>query len=297
MSKELRALNARFIHNFVTNDVPSHDAILHEDFICINPGGRRVSRADYLKAWATGFDAERIPYYDYRDEVIDVFGTTALIRSTNKRVSMKDGVETVAMTMYTDIYVQEDGAWKCIQAQITPVAPANYPPDETIVKKYVKGEFGPRTAWYGFSPPKEIRHESSRRYRTRRPVSRRAKPVPKAHELLIKVKAPSLNRADLAVALRASPRHRRRLRHDRRSGMRGRGRVGRCRRQGFQAGRSRHEFRRRSFAEYAVTDAGRAHKIPANNMTYEQAACMAVAVQTMHNALVGAGRLKKANRC
>ena len=29
------------------------------------------------------------------------------------------------------------------------------------------------------------------------------------------------------------------------------------------------------FAEYAVTDSGRAHKIPANNMTYEQAACMA----------------------
>src|SRR5260221_1411301 len=28
-------------------------------------------------------------------------------------------------------------------------------------------------------------------------------------------------------------------------------------------------------------------------MTYEQAACMAVAVQTMHNAVVGAGRLKK----
>ena len=26
---ELRALNARFIHNFVTNDVASHDAILH----------------------------------------------------------------------------------------------------------------------------------------------------------------------------------------------------------------------------------------------------------------------------
>ena len=47
------------------------------------------------------------------------------------------------------------------------------------------------------------------------------------------------------------------------------------------------------FAEYTVTDAGRAHKIPANNMTYEQAACMPVAIQTMHNAVVGAGRLKK----
>ena len=81
MTAELRALNARFINNFVTNDVPSHDAILHKDFICINPAGARVSRADYMKAWSTGFDAERIPYYDYRDEVIDVFGAGSTERT------------------------------------------------------------------------------------------------------------------------------------------------------------------------------------------------------------------------
>ena len=140
MTAELRALNARFIHNFITNDVPSHDTILHRDFICITPMGARVGRADYLKAWATGFDAERIPYYDYRDEKIDVFGDTALVRSTNKSIRLIDGVETVGMTMYTDIYVRRDGAWKCIQAQITPVTPAHYPPDDTIVRKYVRGQ-------------------------------------------------------------------------------------------------------------------------------------------------------------
>ncbi len=139
MTAELRALNARFIHNFITNDVAGHDAILHRDFICISPAGARVSRADYLEEWATGFDPARIPYFDYRDEKIDVFGDTALLRSTNRSVRLKDGVETVGMTMYTDTYVREDGAWKCIQAQITPVQPAHYPPDETIVKKYVKG--------------------------------------------------------------------------------------------------------------------------------------------------------------
>jgi hypothetical protein len=139
MTAELRALNARFIHNFITNDVPSHDAILHKGFLCITPTGARVSRADYLKAWATGFDPDRIPYFDYRDEKIDVFGDTALLRSTNKSIRMLDGVETTGMTMYTDIYVRQGGAWKCIQAQITPVAPANYPPDETIVRKYVRG--------------------------------------------------------------------------------------------------------------------------------------------------------------
>jgi ketosteroid isomerase-like protein len=139
MTAELRALNARFIHNFITNDVAGHDAILHEGFLCITPTGARVGRADYLKAWATGFDAARIPYFDYRDEKIDVFGDTALVRSTNRSVRLVDGVETVGMTMYTDTYVRQDGAWKCIQAQITPVAPANHPSDDTIVRKYVKG--------------------------------------------------------------------------------------------------------------------------------------------------------------
>jgi ketosteroid isomerase-like protein len=143
MTAELRALNARFINNFITNDVAGHDAILHEGFICITPTGARVSRADYLKAWATGFDAGRIPYFDYRDEKIDVFGDTALVRSTNRSVRMTDGVETGGMTMYTDTYVRDRGQWKCIQAQITPVAPANYPPDETIVRKYVKGKAQP----------------------------------------------------------------------------------------------------------------------------------------------------------
>ena len=143
MTEELRALNARFIHNFITNDVPSHDAILHPEFICISPTGARVSRAAYLDAWATGFDAGRFPYYDYRDEKIDVFGDTALVRSTNKRVTAQDGGESVSMTMYTDVYVRRDGAWTCIQAQITPVAPANYPPDDTIIRQYVRGQARP----------------------------------------------------------------------------------------------------------------------------------------------------------
>ncbi len=46
------------------------------------------------------------------------------------------------------------------------------------------------------------------------------------------------------------------------------------------------------YAEYAVADWGRAQKIPANNMTFTQAATLPVALQTMHNAIVTAGRLK-----
>ncbi len=46
------------------------------------------------------------------------------------------------------------------------------------------------------------------------------------------------------------------------------------------------------YAEYAVSDMGRTVKIPANNMTFAQAATLPVALQTMHNAVVTAGRLK-----
>ena len=88
-------------------------------------------------------DELRFPYYDYRDEKIDVFGDTALLRSTNKSMRIVDGQEVIRMTMYTDVYVREAGAWKCVQAQLTLVEPANYPPDETIVRKYVKGKAQP----------------------------------------------------------------------------------------------------------------------------------------------------------
>lgn len=136
----LRALNARFIHNFVTNDVASHDAILHPDFIDIRPTGERRDRATYLKYWATAFDPEVIVYWDVRDELITVIGDVALVRSTNKCTRRRDGKETTGMTMYTDTYLFENGAWKCIQAQIQAIAPEHYPSDDTIVSVYIKGE-------------------------------------------------------------------------------------------------------------------------------------------------------------
>jgi len=137
---ELRVLNARFIHNFVTNDVAPHDAILHPGFINIWPTGQRWDRATYLKYWATAFDPKIIVYWDVRDELITVIGDVALGRATNKHIRRRDGQEVTGMTMYTDTYLFENGAWKCIQAQLTPVAPEHQPADDTIVSIYIEGK-------------------------------------------------------------------------------------------------------------------------------------------------------------
>ena len=119
------------------------------------------------------------------------------------------------------------------------------------------------------------------------------KPEPKPNEILIRVRASSLNRADLLVASG--------IQHGSVGGVGAR--IGlECAGEVEAVGAEVRDFKAGDrvmgsapggFAEYVTTDAGRAHRIPANNMTFEQAACFPVAMQTMHNAVATAGRLKR----
>ncbi|NEA37552.1 nuclear transport factor 2 family protein [Streptomyces sp. SID13031] len=137
--KDLRTLNARFIENFIRNDVESHDAILHPEFICVRSNGARINRESYLKAWATGFDPDVVIYWDVRDELITLIENVALVRSTNRHVIRCDGQDEAGMSTYTDTYLYQDGAWKCIQAQISPVAADREPGEETVISVYIHG--------------------------------------------------------------------------------------------------------------------------------------------------------------
>jgi NADPH2:quinone reductase len=119
------------------------------------------------------------------------------------------------------------------------------------------------------------------------------KPEPAPNEVLIRVRASSLNRADLHVA--SGMQHGRVGGVGARLGLECAGEVAAVGGEvtSFKAGDRVMGSAPGGYAEYAVTDAGRVHRIPANNMTYEQAACLPVALQTMHNAVVTAGRLKR----
>src|SRR5687767_12789314 len=99
---ELRALNARFIHNFITRDVASHDAMLHPDFINIWPTGQRLDRASYLKYWATAFDPEVIVYWDVRDELITVIGDVA--PDAGRRVCVRAGAVVQQLSVLDGAY-------------------------------------------------------------------------------------------------------------------------------------------------------------------------------------------------
>jgi NADPH2:quinone reductase len=119
------------------------------------------------------------------------------------------------------------------------------------------------------------------------------KPVPKPSEVLIRVRASTLNRADLIVA--SGHRHGTVGGVGARIGLECAGEVEAIGSDvaGLKPGDRVMATAPGGIAEYAVTDFGRVHLIPANNMTYEQAASLPVALGTMHNAIVTAGRLKR----
>jgi NADPH2:quinone reductase len=119
------------------------------------------------------------------------------------------------------------------------------------------------------------------------------KPEPKPNEVLIRVRASSLNRADLLVA--QGHQHGAVGGVGARLGLECAGEVEAVGSEvrDVKAGDRVMGSAPGGYAEYAVTDAARVHRIPANNMTFAQAACFPVALQTMHNAVVTAGRLKR----
>ena len=119
------------------------------------------------------------------------------------------------------------------------------------------------------------------------------KPTPKANEVLIRVRATTLNRADLLIA--SGHQHGAVGGKGARIGLECAGEVEAVGSEvvGLAPGDRVMGSAPGAHAEYVVTDYVRMHRIPANNMTFAQAACFPVGMQTMHNAIVTAGRLKR----
>ena len=120
-----------------------------------------------------------------------------------------------------------------------------------------------------------------------------AEPKPKPNEVLIKVRACGMNRADAMVASGMA--------HGRDGGpgtIPGIEYVGEVVDTGNEVANVKPGDRvmctgTSGWGEYAVADWGRTVPIPANNMTWAQASTLPVALQTMHNAIVTAGRFQR----
>lgn len=119
-----------------------------------------------------------------------------------------------------------------------------------------------------------------------------ARPEPGDHDILVEVRACGLNRADLMVA--SGRAHGSMGGAGTKLGMEWAGDVVDCgaKVEGFQPGDRVMCSGSGGWAEYALADWRRCQRLPANNMSYEQAASLPVALNTMHDAIVTNGGLK-----
>jgi NADPH2:quinone reductase len=117
-------------------------------------------------------------------------------------------------------------------------------------------------------------------------------PVPGASQVLVRVRAAGLNRADLIMA--SGRMHGSAGGPGTVLGLEFAGEVAAVGKEveGIKPGDRVLCSGSGAWAEFSLADWGRVAKIPANNMSYEEAATLPVALQTMHNAVVTAGRLK-----
>lgn len=117
---QLSALNAQFIQDFLHNDTVAHNKIIYKDFVCIIGNGTVVNRDDYMKGWVHGYDPTVYKSFVMQNELIRIFGNTALVRAETPYTYISNGTEISGATIYTDTYIKLDGRWWCIQAQLTP---------------------------------------------------------------------------------------------------------------------------------------------------------------------------------
>lgn len=124
-------------------------------------------------------------------------------------------------------------------------------------------------------------------------IAEATKPSPSADQVLVKVHACGLNRADLGVLAGGS--HGRVGGAGTIPGMEWAGEVVEVgsRVRGFKPGDRVMCSGTAGYAEYAVADWGRVMDIPNASMSYAQAVTLPIALQTMHNAVVTIGELRK----
>jgi len=116
----LQRLNENYVNAFRQADVAWYDAHLAPDYVVVSSDGSLKDRSAALVDFAKPVFATHIRAFPVDKVKIRRFGDVALIHAENA-FEMKDGRKGV--NRYTDIWVQQDGTWRCVAAHITTYKP------------------------------------------------------------------------------------------------------------------------------------------------------------------------------
>lgn len=112
----LRTLNENYVQAFRAADVAWYDAHLAPDYVVVYGDGSFHDRAAALADFAQPNFATYIKSFPVDAVSIRRYGDVALIHAEND-YELKDG--RTGVNRYTDIWLKQDGIWRCVAAHIT----------------------------------------------------------------------------------------------------------------------------------------------------------------------------------
>ena len=109
----LHQLNHDYIRSVQTSDVRRFDEILAEDFLCSNPDGALVDRAEFLAQTARPVSISNL---EARDVRLRIIGDVAIIHARTT-YTLPDG--RAGSGRYTDVWARQRGRWLAVSAHVT----------------------------------------------------------------------------------------------------------------------------------------------------------------------------------
>ena len=106
-------LNRDYIRSVQTSDVRRFDEILAEDFLCSNPDGSLVDRAEFLAQAARPVSISNL---EARDVRVRIIGDVAIIHARTT-YTLPDG--RAGSGRYTDVWARRRGRWLAVSAHVT----------------------------------------------------------------------------------------------------------------------------------------------------------------------------------
>src|SRR5205823_572737 len=113
----IRATEQERLRALVQGDIQHPNQLHADDFQLINPGGRSLSKEEYLGGIASG----QLKYLVWEPDAIEarVYGSAAVIRYQSHIEILVAGTLDSGRFWHTDSYEKRDGRWQAVWSQAT----------------------------------------------------------------------------------------------------------------------------------------------------------------------------------
>jgi len=117
MQEEILELEREFSQAIATNDADAVGRFLANDWIVIDPDGGIIDRARFLGVIKSGALTHEM--MESADTRVRIYGDTAIVTTLTTTKGKFSGQVFSTLERATDVFVKQDGRWRCVLSHLT----------------------------------------------------------------------------------------------------------------------------------------------------------------------------------